>query len=80
MSIERVSQRYSRLKQDLACAYEARPWHSGRIDRIADQVVATERELMSLFASDARPGRVQSPSWVALNAERAGQGQNAGPR
>jgi hypothetical protein len=56
--IEQLMVRYLRLKQDLEIAYKAQPWHSARINRLADDIARTEREL----ASRDHPVRsVQSP-------------------
>jgi hypothetical protein len=45
MDLEQLMGRYFRLKQELSIAYRAQPWHSGRIDRLADDLAATEREI-----------------------------------
>jgi hypothetical protein len=45
MDLDQLMGRYFRLKQELAIAYKAQPWHSGRIDRLADELAATEREI-----------------------------------
>jgi hypothetical protein len=59
MMIEQLMVRYLRLKQDLEIAYKAQPWHSARINRLADDIARTEREL----ASRDHPVRpVQSPT------------------
>ena len=52
MSIEQLMSRYLRLKQDLEIAYKTQPWHSGRINRLTNDIARTERELASReFAS-----------------------------
>lgn len=51
MSFAQLMGRYQRLKKDLATAYNARPWHSARINRLADDLSATERELKELVPS-----------------------------
>lgn len=48
MELEQLMGRYFRLKQELSIAYRAQPWQSGRIDRLADDLAATEREIASL--------------------------------
>ena len=64
MNIEQLMGRYLRLKQDLEIAYNAHPWHSGRINRLTDDIARTERELadrsssnpvMQLTLSEERP-------------------------
>ena len=77
MNLELVAERYSRLKRDLACAYESWPWQSSRIDRIADELVAVERELILISASNPRPDVAQPPALVGPFADHAGQGQHA---
>ena len=52
MELEQLMGRYFRLKQELAIAYRAQPWHSGRIDRLADELAATEREIAALQPAD----------------------------
>ncbi len=53
MSIEKLMGRYFRLRQELSIAYNARPWHGARIDRIASELAATEREIASQWPDDA---------------------------
>ncbi len=52
MDLEQLMGRYFRLKQELAIAYKAQPWQSGRIDRLADELAATEREIARLQPAD----------------------------
>ena len=52
MDIEQLMGRYFRLKQELSIAYRAQPWHSGRIDRLADELATTEREIAALQPTD----------------------------
>ena len=49
MQLEPLMGRYFRLKQELAIAYRARPWHSGTIDRLANDLAATERAIGALL-------------------------------
>ena len=44
--------RYSRLRQELSNAYGQRPWHSDRIDRLASELAATERDIAALGPHD----------------------------
>lgn len=39
--------KYSRLREELADAYAAPVWQSGRIDRLTDEIAETERALAS---------------------------------
>ena len=48
MRLENLMGRYFRLQQELAIAYKQQPWQAGRIDRVADDLAATEREIASL--------------------------------
>lgn len=50
MQLEPLMGRYFRLKQELAIAYRARPWLGKHIDRLANDLAATEREIGSLQA------------------------------
>ena len=52
MDLEQLMGRYFRLKQELSIAYKAQPWHAGRIDRLADELAATEREIAALQPVD----------------------------
>lgn len=50
MDLDQLMGRYFRLKQELSIAYRVQPWHSGRIDRLADDLAATEKEIAALQA------------------------------
>jgi len=50
MNLEKLMERYFRLRQELSIAYASRPWHSARVDRLADQIARTEREIAALNA------------------------------
>lgn len=52
MGLDQLMGRYSRLRQELAVAYRERPWHGARIDRLADDLVATERAIASSQPTD----------------------------
>ena len=54
MELEPLMGRYFRLKQELTIAYRARPWHSARIDRLAQDLAATEREIGAMQAARER--------------------------
>ena len=45
MDFELLMGRYLRLRQELSIAYRAQSWHADRIDWLADQIAATEREI-----------------------------------
>ena len=66
MELEPLMGRYFRLRQELSIAYRARPWLGGRIDRLADDLAATEREI----------GALQAASRDASSGARAGTAQH----
>jgi hypothetical protein len=51
MSLEQLIGRHFRLQRELGIAYSTVPWHTGRIDRLANELAATEREIAALQAS-----------------------------
>lgn len=72
MQFEQLMGRYSRLRRELADAYTAMPWNVRWIDRLADEVAATEREMASHQPVDEQggdgsmgflPGLMPSKSW-----------------
>jgi hypothetical protein len=50
MDPQALQGRYERLRRELATAYQELPWQSSRIDRIAEELALTERELLGLSA------------------------------
>ncbi|MGK2899504.1 MAG: hypothetical protein ACSLE9_12595 [Burkholderiaceae bacterium] len=56
MDLDQLMGRYFRLKQELSIAYKTQPWHSGRIDRLADEIAATEREIAARQPVDEQRG------------------------
>ena len=55
MNLEQLISRYFRLQQDLSIAYRQSPWHGDRIDRLADNLSSTERQIAALqFSNDSR--------------------------
>lgn len=52
MSLEQLMGRYFRLQRELAIAYSAKPWHSGRIDRLADELAQTEHLMAECQTTD----------------------------
>ena len=67
MELEPLMGRYFRLRQELSIAYRARPWLGNRIDRLADDLAATEREI----------GALQAASRDATRSAGAGSTQRA---
>jgi hypothetical protein len=60
MNLDQLMGRYFRLKQELSIAYRQQPWQSNRIDRLADDLASTEREIAALQAArDRRPASGQ---------------------
>jgi hypothetical protein len=47
MGLTELSGKYKRLRRELEEAYSAPAWNRPRIDRIADEIVATELALAS---------------------------------
>lgn len=45
MTLDQLTGRYRRLKEELEQAYAQKPWHQSLIDRIADDISAAEREI-----------------------------------
>ena len=61
---ESLMERYRRLQQDLARAYRDLPWQSSQIDRIADELQATEQALAQRpCAHLPSPDTRQSKAW-----------------
>lgn len=56
MYLEQLTGRYYRLKQELAQAYREHPWRSAHVDRLADDLAATEREIAALQPVDEQCG------------------------
>lgn len=52
MDFEQLNGRYLRLRQELASAYAARPWHDGHIDRLANDLASIERQLSTATDAD----------------------------
>ena len=45
MPLDQLMGRYFRLRQELEVAYGQKPWHGSRIDRLANELAATERQI-----------------------------------
>ena len=52
MEISQLMGRYYRLQQELSVAHGEQPWHTARIDRIAQEVAATARQISDLQPVD----------------------------
>ena len=48
MDKEQLAGRYSRLRKELAAAYGLVPWNSEHIDRLADDLAETERQMATV--------------------------------
>ncbi len=51
LPLESLMSRYFTLKQQLDIAYRQSPWQSSAIDRLVNEVVATERRIARVSAS-----------------------------
>ena len=45
MNSDQLTGRYWRLQHELSVAYGSVPWNTGHIDRLIDELSATEREM-----------------------------------
>jgi hypothetical protein len=61
MDQEQLMGRFVRLKHELSTAYAAQPWHSGLIDRIADDLAETERQIAAAHPTDEQAGESMLP-------------------
>lgn len=60
MNIEQLAGRCLRLRQELAVAYSSVPWNTGLIDRLTDELAATERGMAAASLGYVRV--VKTPS------------------
>lgn len=51
MDLVLLTKRYFQLTQELAVEYRARPWVTSRIDRVANDIAATERAIAQLHSA-----------------------------
>ena len=56
MYLQQLMGRYYRLRQELTSAYREQPWRSAHVDRLADDLAATEREIAALQPVDEQCG------------------------
>jgi len=83
MNLVQLTGRQFRLKRELAFAYSELPWNTGRIERLTDELAATEIQLAaaraaaaakpSTPAAPAVPARGTSPSTHAWLGSFAGR-------
>ena len=59
MHLEQLMGKYRRLRAELDAAYGDGAWDTRRIDRIADEIAATERELAQADSQDE-----QTSDWI----------------
>ncbi len=64
MELDALFGRYNRLKHELDAAYQSLPWPSGRIDRLADDLALTEREIAARHVNPP----ATAASWQPLAA------------
>lgn len=75
MTFVQLMGRYQRLKRDLATAYNARPWHSAHINRLADDLLAIERELQEMALLSVEGGTLarEAPRLACLTSRELGE-------
>lgn len=59
MNLDALTQRHFRLAQALAMQYRARPRVSSRLDRVANAIADTERQIVELNASAGQASSLQ---------------------
>lgn len=52
MTLEQLAGKHARLRRELAEAYVALSWRTGRIDRIAEELAETERAIAAYLGED----------------------------
>jgi hypothetical protein len=67
MELDQLMDRYLALQKELSVAYEMRPWPSRRIDGIAEDLMATERQIVSTQSIDEQCGDL-GPSFAHMGA------------
>jgi hypothetical protein len=60
MILEELMVQYSRLKRELASAYQSQSWNANQIDWLVDQLYAIEREIASIRQGDEDFGDTDS--------------------
>lgn len=56
MSLDQLLGLHARLERELASAFSAQPWPGARIERLADELAATEVEIAGLQPASAARG------------------------
>ena len=56
MNRDQLMGKYFRLQQALSVAYLAQPWHPERVDRLANDLAAVERQIAAIQPTDERSG------------------------
>ena len=59
MNLDSLTRRHLRLAQALSIQYQTRPWVSSRLDRIANAIAETERQIVALNASSGQASWLQ---------------------
>ena len=62
MDLELLIKRRFRFAQELCVGYRARPWVSGRIDRISEDIAATDLAIAELQSSAQRGAPLCRPN------------------
>jgi len=60
MILQELMAQHSRLKRELASAYQSQSWNSNQIDWLVDQLYATEREIAAIQQGDEDFGDTDS--------------------
>ena len=80
MALEQLMGRYFRLKQELAMAHGSQPWQAGRIDRLANDLAQTEREIAAAVPRDEQSGAFAALPWPAPALDVGARQPAAAPR
>ena len=58
MELENLISRYFQLQQELARAYNRRPWQSGHIGGLANQLISTEQAIVAMRPAHNSHGEI----------------------